>query len=101
MRYEYTPSSQNRQAMGKTRSPTGRLWSQHRRTLQPTRRFLADFQRVAPQIQVRRSDRKNVFKQVKTPQPSTTPVPNSPSSVISVEVGHNILLTIRAGESVP
>lgn len=42
---------------------------------------------------------KEAFKQVKIPQPSATPDSTSQGSVISVQVGQNIVLTIRSGES--
>ena len=59
---------------------------------------LSTFSKWHRKFKVNASPAKNAFKQVKAPQPSTTPVPAPQGSVISVQVGHNILLTIRSGE---
>lgn len=60
---------------------------------------LSTFSKWHRRFKVNTATAKNAFKQVKTLQPSATPAPASQGSVISVQVGHNILLTIRSGES--
>jgi hypothetical protein len=43
---------------------------------------------------------KRAFKQIETPSASVKPAPASQGSVISLQIGHDIVLTIRSGEPV-
>lgn len=62
---------------------------------------LSTFNKWYRKFKLRSTPEKSAFKQVKTPEPAEAKRPAPPLSIISLQVGSDILLTIRSGEQLP